>query len=384
MRGILIGLGVLCGAVLGGTMACDSGSQDGCTVGSIECACTAGGGCDPGLECVGDVCIVVDNATSGMPGTSGNASTTTDDPTAGVTSQASDTTAPGSSGGDSTGGGLLLDVGNGETGIGPTSGCRAIDVLFALDSSGSMIEERAALAATNAFSQILVTLEGLNGGGIDYRVGLTTANDHGFMTPLGWLEPDPWFDSTVSELETMSLAFNGAAGAINSLGDPPTGCEHALTSAVNLLASDSTGFVREDALLVVILVTDVDDYGAYDQIDQCLAGFGCSTPPSDLAALRTLLVDSVKGGQEEAVAVVTVAGDPTVNGGVNFCGQPGSCGCGEFDCDVFHATRLYEFSDMLGERGITADLCGANVPTVVESVLTDNVDQICQDFEPEG
>lgn len=39
---------------------------------------------------------------------------------------------------------------------------------------------------------------------------------------------------------------------------------------------------------------------------------------------------------------------------------------------------------MLGEQGIAADLCGANVPMVVETTLANNIDQICQDFEPEG
>lgn len=252
MRGLFIGLGLLGGALLGTTMACDTGADSGCSIGSIDCACTPGGGCDPGLDCVEDVCIVVTTSASGTSGNPSSGATTDDSDSA---SASATTGTPTTAGSTSTGrsddstGGLVLDVGNGETGIGPTSGCRAIDVLFALDSSGSMNEERAALAATNAFSQILVTLEGLNGGGIDYRVGLTTANDHGWMVPLGWLEPTPWFDSEVSELETMSLAFNGAAGQINQLGDPPVGCEHVLTSAVNLLVGDSTGFVRDDALL---------------------------------------------------------------------------------------------------------------------------------------
>ena len=95
----------------------------------------------------------------------------------------------------------------------------------------------------------------------------------------------------------MSLAFNGAAGQINNLGDPPAGCEHVLTSAVNLLVADTTGFVRDDALLVLVLVTNVDDFGAYDQIDGNSCGLGCGTAPCDLNALRTLLVDSVKSAR---------------------------------------------------------------------------------------
>ncbi|MEM6295434.1 MAG: hypothetical protein AAGA54_29440, partial [Myxococcota bacterium] len=213
MRGWTI-VGALSGCLMGVAAACNGAAESSCSVGALDCACTPGGGCDPGLDCVEDVCIVVTTETTNPT----TATTGTPDPTAGATSNdatttpatSSSTTASGDS--SSEDGGLILDVGSEDTDIGPTSGCRAIDIVFALDSSGSMIEERNALAATNAFSQILVTLEGLNGGGIDYRVGLTTANDHGWIVPLGWLEPEPWFDSEANELETLSLAFNGAVG----------------------------------------------------------------------------------------------------------------------------------------------------------------------------
>ncbi len=373
------------------TGACSESTDQSCIVGSLDCSCTAGGGCDPGLSCLERTCVVVDmgsQSASASASASGSSSATASASATATASETAtsttDTSAPSTTDDDSTDGGLILDVGSRDTDIGPSSGCRAIDVLFALDSSGSMIEERAALAATNAFSQILVTLEGLNGGGIDYRIGLTTANDHGFLTPLGWLEPDPWFDSEDVELETMSLAFNGAVGQIGNLGDPPVGCEHVLTSAVNLLASDSSGFVRDDALLVLVLLTDVDDFGDYDQAGGNDCNFGCGTQPSDLNALRTLLVDSVKSGQEDGVAAIVLAGDPSSMDGLNLCGQPGSCGCDGVDCAAFHADRLYEFAGMLGEQGIAADLCGANVPMVVETVLTDSIDQLCQDFQPEG
>jgi hypothetical protein len=142
--------------------------------------------------------------------------------------------------------------------------------------------------------------------------------------------------------------------------------------------------VREDALLVLVLVTDVDDYGEYDQDGFCIEGLGCTTAGDPVATLVTTLVDTVKGGQMDGVAAIVVAGDPTVNGGVNFCNQPGSCGCAGGDCAIYHATRLWELTDSLGMNGYAADLCDGNVPGAVETALTDSIDLACMNFEPEG
>jgi hypothetical protein len=312
-------------------------------------------------------------------GSSGPESTSTPDP---------DTTAGGVSSSD--GGRLILDVGSLDTGIIPTVGCQAIDMLFAIDSSSSMAAERGALAAVGAFTQVIMTLEGLNGGGIDYRIGVTSSSDHGFLVPAGWFEADPWFDSQSLTAMEIANAFNGAVAQLGALGDPPVGCEHVLTSGTNLVVGDASGFVREDALLVLVLLTDVDDYGAYDQQGGNTCGVGCATPPPALGDLVDALV-AVKGGTPEGVAAIVVAGDPAVADGLNFCGQPGSCGCVEIipgfsDCEVFHATRLYQFTDMLGANGYSADLCAgpASVPTAVETALTDSIELACQNYEPEG
>jgi hypothetical protein len=134
------------------------------------------------------------------------------------------------------------------------------------------------------------------------------------------------------------------------------------------------------------MVTDVDDYGAYDQIGGNSCNVGCNTPPSPLAGLQQRLVDNVKGGKADGVAAIVVAGDPTVNNGMNFCGQPGSCGCNGLDCGVFHATRLYEFTTLLGTNGYAADICGGTqaVPMAVKTALTDSIDLACMKFDPPG
>ena len=376
----------LVGAGVGLAWACGGGSADDCPVGSNGCSCTDGNGCDPGLSCFGGTCSPTSGDDDGS-GSDGSATVTAsasnsnsatqasadDDPTA--DDDADSTVGPSTT--DSTGDGPKLDVGSGETGL-PGSGCQRVDMLFVLDSSGSMIDERQALAATDAFTSIVETLSGINGGGIEYRIGVSDDKDGGFESFGG----DPWFDSTELTVDQMAIAFNGAVGQIS--GEPPLGCEHVLTSAVDLLDGDATGFVREDALLVLVLVTDVDDYGAYDQDGFCIDGLGCTTVPDPVAELTTRLVDDVKGGQMDGVAAIVVAGDPNVNAGVNFCNQPGSCGCAGGDCAIFHADRLWDFTEMLGANGYAADLCLTSVPEAVETALTDSIDLACMNFEPEG
>jgi hypothetical protein len=379
------------GAALVGWACADTGQE--CPIGYINCACTLGGTCDFDLVCVDGTCVDIspgsgdDGPGSGGPGMTAGDDADDDGPsdadasadgTAGTT-----TTAPWTT--DGTGGGPILDVGNGDTDIVPRSGCTAIDLLFVLDGSGSMVEERNALAATNAFNQIILTLEGINGGGVDYRIGVTDDDDHGFLTPPGWFEPDPWFDSDGMTPMEIAQAFNGAVGQVNTLGGAPVGCEHVLSSGTYLLAGDASGFVRPEALLVLVLLTDVDDYGAYDQQGGNTCGLGCTTPPPPLESLLdTLLL--VKDDQMDGIAAIVVAGDPSVNDGVNFCGQPGSCGCDGLDCGIFHADRLYAFADMLGANGVASDLCAgpSSVPDAVESALTESIDLACMMFEPEG
>jgi hypothetical protein len=378
-------LGLACGD--SGTMA--SATTGECPVGAQGCPCTQGGGCDGALSCEGGLCMPSGTGSEGQETSTSSTPTTGGSESAGGTTTGSTTaeatTAVDPTAGTTTIGRPKLDVGMDTTGGPPAQGCTKIDMLFVLDGSGSMTEERGALAATDAFAQVVETLAGLGDGDIDYRIAVTTDNDDGYITPGCWQEPDPWVSSVGHTAEEVAQAFSCAASGFgNANFEAALGCEHALTSAVDLLDGDDSGFVREDALLVLVLVTDVDDYGAYDQIGGNSCGIGCGTPPTPVATLTQRLIDDVKLGEADGVAAIVVAGDPDVNAGMNFCGQPGSCGCNGLDCGIFHADRLYEFVGMLGANGHAADLCaGAQaVPQAVETALTSSIDLACEQFEP--
>jgi hypothetical protein len=247
-----------------------------------------------------------------------------------------------------------------------------------------MQEEVSALAATQAFTAVVDAIANVNCGDIDYRIGLVDDNTASFVTPAGWPGPSPWFDSKQLTKSEFITTFNAAASAIFSQPETSAGCEHVLSNATSLLNSDNSGFVRDEALLVLVLVTDVDDYGAYDQISGNSCNLGCSTPPTNLSTIHSQLL-GLKANNDKALAAIVVAGDPSVSAGVNFCGQPGSCGCGQFDCSVFHATRLYQFAGMLaGSNGMTANLCNGptTIPEAVKSAFASNIDLACKDFEP--
>jgi hypothetical protein len=238
-----------------------------------------------------------------------------------------------------------------------------------------------ALSAANAFNGVIEALEDVNCGNISYRLGVTHDNDGGWITGNNWNGADPWFDSEDLTKAEMANAFAAAASKVASSGGASLGCEHVLSSSVGLLEGDNTGFVRDGALLVLILLTDVDDYGVYDQPNGNTCGLGCNTVGQPVATLHSDLL-AVKNNESAALAAIVIAGDPNQNGGVNFCNQPKSCAN-----DIYHASRLWDFAGMLdGNNGFTSSLCqGANsVPTAVETAFQGDIDLACQMYEPEG
>ena len=355
-----LGAGALCLGFAFWNGGCAAGEADpadtSCTIGLEKCACTKGGACDPGLECLSGLCVDPTPTGSGGSGAAG-------------------------SGNGGTSGTTTLSSGAGGQMDNCDVGCAAIDVLFALDHSGSMVEEIAAISATQAFTGVIDALSGINCGDIDYRVGVTDDNTPSFVNGSS----KPWFDSTEMSKDEIVLAFNQAASNIGSQPSTPTGCEHVLTNATTLLANDTTGFLREDALLVVILLTDVDDYGWYDQNSAC-PGLGLCTATQVEAQTNFNNLVALKGGQPEAVASIVLAGTPgsgqmSMNG---ICNQPGACGCG-IDCQVYDAIKLDQFATLLGTNGVFHNLCsgGAGViPDTITNAFNNEIVLACEGLEP--
>ena len=120
-----------------------------------------------------------------------------------------------------------------------------------------------------------------------------------------------------------------------ALSDPPMSCNE--------------GFVRDDALLVIVLITDEDD-----DVD------GNPGSGGDPAQWHQVVMDA-KGNIEEAVVVLALAGTP--------------------QCPYEHTVRIEEWVGMFGERGFMGPVCeGSYAQFFAESVGI--VDEACDSFVP--
>lgn len=211
-----------------------------------------------------------------------------------------------------------------------------VDVLWIVDNSGSLNTERVRLAAQfDRFIGVLIA------GGIDYHVGVTstdmsnTTGDQGRLRgPLRWIDrstPDPRaaFRQAVDFPMSDVALEEGLSAMVAALTPPNT-------------VGANTGFLREDASLAVIVVTDEDD--------------GSLGP---LGFYRRFLLGLKGPGREANVSFSAVAG-PAPDG----CIPPG-------EEDVFGAEADFgeRYIDLVQETGgLFESICNADLAPFVEQL----------------
>lgn len=149
-----------------------------------------------------------------------------------------------------------------------------VDVLFIVDDSGSMGEEQQNLAANlGAF------IEAANAWGADYRIGVTTT-DLGLGGALQGspevVTPETW----ESFLGNVIVGTNGS------------GFEQGLASAALALGGPFKKYLREEATLVIIFVSDEDDFSP----DEALSYLG--------------IYYNAKGGNPSLLTAYAIVGPP--------------------------------------------------------------------------
>ena len=173
---------------------------------------------------------------------------------------------------------------------------RAVDILFVVDNSGSMGGEQGTL--TRSFRSFVEVLESQQVGA-NYRIGITTTAADGvlratscrgrlqdflFEWTFGTIDErqrgcldhcayesialsEPWVEK--SEGTTNLPAGVDMADALQCIGPPGIngpGYESPLEAMYQVLQADNGGFLRDDALLAVIFLTDeADCSGSIDQ-----------------------------------------------------------------------------------------------------------------------
>lgn len=175
----------------------------------------------------------------------------------------------------------------GETTFGDET-CRKVDVIFAIDNSGSMAEEIAALTGP-VFDSFPAALLDVGNGIDDFHLAVMDAcpnpayyHNYGAGGACNFSTGANYMVSTSSALTTeyacvtqLTLdGYNGEADLCNTDNDEDEQPARAASSSLapDPVAGANAGFLRSDALLLVVAITDEDEelFGGYtvDQVTQ--------------------------------------------------------------------------------------------------------------------
>lgn len=289
---------------------------------------------------------------------------------------------------DSSGttGGERLDIGgSSESGAtaegGDPEGCTKVDVLFVIDNSGSMAGEQAALVAS--FPGFVTGMQQQLEAADSYHVGVVTTDDYANNEPgctsIGNLVTQTGGDD--SSMAVCSPFSSGArylddtepdltdkfscVGRVGTVGD---GDERAIQALLRSLAIDQNGpggcnegFIRDDALLVIVIISDEDD-----QLEECVPLIGClpadGSPGSPPEWFQNIL--SLKHNIPDNIVVLSVVGQEN-----NSCGAE-------------IATRIIQFTNNFVNSSI-GDICAQSYDGFFTDAIS-IVDGACDDFVPPG
>lgn len=306
-----------------------------------------------------------------------------------------------------------------------------VDILWVVDSSPSMREEQAELGAR--FNEFVTALSELEA---NFRMAVVTTDlltnparagqfrtGPGFVTSLGCVEPpveleycedlaleQPFllasdyylddFDPSIG-LDTTALArdFRCIASAGDCGGSFEMGLE-ALRASLNreTLAGVNENFLRDEAFLLVIFLTDEDDCSNNGSFTltrdaDCYA----AERRGDMVPVQEyydFLVD-IKGGQEEKVLIAGLIG-PTdglppqtfqqlEDDGVRFSCNSALGGAEGGTASARDGERYRELIEFVGSRGIEESICQGNFATALTNIgeiLRAALDVNCLNKEP--
>lgn len=343
-----------------------------CTAAGLMAACgNLGEGRDdsggPGIDTLppGDA-----SATEGTAGTATTDQPTTDAMTQGMTSEAD----------DSSGGVPKFDLGEMPDVTPVEEGCTKVDFLFVIDNSGSMGDEQDNL--TNSFPGFISGIQGALEQVDEYQVGVVTTDAYSYNTAspgcnvLGGLVTRTGGSNSsnqvcgpyaagfnyMTELDDLNVAFACAA----DVGTSGSGIERPMDAMTNVLnkvhggpGQCNEGFLRDDALLVLVIITDEYD-GPGDPESNPSTG--------DAAAWYDTVVAAKLGIPENAVAL----------GLLNYQGGP----CPPTST-VYDGVNIMNFVQMFGANGFLGGVCEPDYgPVFADAVGI--IQDACNNFVPPG
>ncbi len=271
-------------------------------------------------------------------------------------------------------------------GGGGSGACKHIDLVISVDGSSSMNEEMAAMGS-EVFPGFADALLNISQGLDDYRVGVLDAcaseptfnttgepgtpaactasnSDQGsdpcnFASGASWIEATPATDPNAVKAEFTCVGqidrVDGSSGITvgNCTGDNDD--ERPTQAAIAALAPGvNDGFLRDDAILVVIAVTDEDEHTIPSQTAQQLY--------NDLVAAK---------GDVRNMVFLGVGGGP--GGCSDQC--PDNYGSADEARKLHNLTNLFIAQD----RGVWWNLCDGDLGSGLAQAL-DVIEQACDDI----
>jgi hypothetical protein len=304
----------------------------------------------------------------------------------GSTSDTSDTSVATESGTESeteTADGSIFDLGL-PADVGGSGGCEAVDFLFVLDDSSSMSEHQQNLADNvPAFVEGLeATLEQVD----SIQVGVVATDPYSYNPPacilLGALVTDttgggpdssnmicgPYAEGrnymTGADDLTETFACAARLGTMgNGFERPMEAMVETLSKSLDVPGGCNQGFLREDALLVIVIITD-----EYDGPGDPEAENPARDPPTSTGTPQTWFdaVAAAKGVPEHAVALVLTNYDD------------GPCPPSDLGHD---GVNLVEWVEQFGDNGFLGGICEPDYgPMFAEA--TGVIATACENFMP--
>ena len=274
----------------------------------------------------------------------------------------------------------------------PAKACNRMDLIFVVDDSGSMVEEQANLASNfGGFVNVLNSYQTADGDALDYRIAVTTTGrdiDYEIDPSVpSWFPIDPppvafsesgdngamrngcggskrWVDKADGNVESVfpCRAEVGTGGP--SIEMPFFATELALTD--RMADGTNQGFLRDDALLALVILTDEDDCSRSDndftvESDQCDPEWPEQQPVSSFIDF----LDETKGDRGRwATAVIA-----------------GETSCQSSFGDAFEAKRLKQFVNQTGDNAVFSSICEGDLTMALADAI-DNFTAACEHFPP--
>lgn len=254
-------------------------------------------------------------------------------------------------------------------------GCSKVDFMFVIDNSNSMATNQGELVAS--FPEFVSAIEGTLTDVESFHVGVVTSDSYDYnenaCTQIGALVTEtggvnssnatchPFAEGFryMTDQDDLPNAF-ACAALIGTGGDNNERMMEAATQAIspalNGVGACNEGFIRDDALLVAVFISDEDDPGS------SLVG-----SPGDPMSWYDDFI-AVKMFPENVVVLTLTRGSPG-----NVCG--GAQGS-EID-----GTRLMQFANLFGTNGFTGDICAASFGPLFEEAVA-VIEAACEEFVP--